>query len=90
MIEKMRLFSSIFISKKKEGGCIETPKWFQGEESYSETSRRFRDEEQGACTSCSHGARGEQESPMEHEILSGYLAAYKCQPRTVKESLDVP
>ena len=98
-MERLRLLSSIFGSKKslskevqpmKEERCNGTPRGFQGGESCSETSRRFQEEEEDPCTSCSHRESGEQEGHLEHEILSGYLAEYKCQPRAFKETLDVP
>ena len=90
-MERMRLLSSIFKSKKKEEDkCIETPRGFQIGESCSENSRRFQEAEEDACTSCSHRGSGEQGDHLEHEILSGYLAEYKCQPRAFKETIDFP
>ena len=88
MMESMGLLSSIFRSKEKEEKCIENPKGFQGGESCSETSRRFQEVEEDACTSC-RGSR-EKGDHLEHEILSGYLAGYKCQPRSFKETLYFP
>ena len=52
-MERMRLLSSIFRSKKTEEKCIETLKGFRGE-SCSDTSRRFQEAEEDACTSYSH------------------------------------
>ena len=90
-MERMRLLSSIFRSKKKEEEeSNETPRGFQEEESCSETSRRFQEEEEDPCTSCSHRGSGEKGNHLEHEIPSGYLVEYKCQPRAFKETLDFP
>ena len=89
-MERMTLLSSIFRSNKKEEKCIKTPRGFQEEESCSETSRRLQEAEEDACTSCSHRGSGEQGDHLEHEILSGYLEKYKCQPRAFKETLDFP
>ena len=84
----MILLSSIFRSKKEKEKCIKTPRGFQGGESCSETSRRFQEVEEDACTSCIGGRN--QGDHLEHEILSGYLAKYKCQPRAFKRTLDFP
>ena len=91
MMERMSLLSSIFRSKKKEEEkCIETPKGFQGGEICRETSRGFQNAEEDACTSYSYRGIGEKRHHLEHEILSGYLAEYKFQPRAFKETLDFP
>ena len=74
----------------KEERCNEIPRGFQEGESCSETSRRFQEEEEDPCTSYSHRVSEEQEDHLEHEILSGYLVEYKCQPRASKETLDFP
>ena len=90
-MERMRLLSSVFRSKKKEEEkCIETPRGFQGGENCNEISRRFQKAEEDACTSCSHRGSGGQGYHLEHEILSGYLAEYNCQPRAFKKTLDFP
>ena len=87
MMERMRLLSSIFRSKKslskevqpmEEEICNGTPIGFQEGESCSETSRRFQEGEEDPWTSYSHGGSEEKEDHLEHEFLSGYLAYYKC------------
>ena len=88
-MKRMSLLSSIFRSKKKEEEkCVETPRGFQGGKSCSETARRFQEEEEETCTSYSHRGSEKQGNHLEHEILSGYLVEYKCQPRASKETLD--
>ena len=81
MMEKMRLLSLVFrskkglsqeVNKKRERRCTETPRGFQ--------------EEEGPCTSYSHKGEDKRHGGhLDHHILSQYLVEYKSQPRAFKE-----
>ena len=75
-MERMRLLSSVFRSKKNLS---------------KEVKQIEKGEEEGPCTSYSHKEEDMKHGGhLDHQILSEYLVEYKYQPTTFKETLAFP
>ena len=76
MIQRMRLISSLFRSSNNLS---------------RENEETEKGEEEGPCTSYSHReSKKKHEDHLEFEVLSGYLAEYRTNPRVFQETLSFP